>query len=133
MLGKKQRCAHRHTTQRGSADIDGGFPWLVFRWNGDGYIPLVAAGTAADADDTRHTDEGFVQQWMGSYRIFPLGRRSAFGLRWLGDKVGRVRVMTLSISLLAVCGLSYFASAWQLGALRFLGALGMVRGFWAFW
>jgi MFS transporter, SHS family, sialic acid transporter len=46
---------------------------------------------------------------------------------WLGDKIGRVRAMTLSIlaySLLT--GLAYFATApWQLVALRFVAALGM--------
>ena len=46
---------------------------------------------------------------------------------WLGDKIGRVRAMTFSILCYSVfSGLSYFAQApWHLGALRFLGALGM--------
>ena len=46
---------------------------------------------------------------------------------WLGDRIGRVRAMTLSVLTYAlVTGLCGFAqSAWQLGALRFIAALGM--------
>lgn len=49
----------------------------------------------------------------------------AFG--WLGDRIGRVRALTLSILTYSLfTGLSYFANApWQLGVLRFVGALGM--------
>ncbi len=49
----------------------------------------------------------------------------AFG--WLGDRVGRVRALTLSILTYSVfTGFSYFANApWQLGVFRFVGALGM--------
>ena len=46
---------------------------------------------------------------------------------WLGDRVGRVRAMTLSVLTYAVftglCGVA--TSAWQVGALRFISALGM--------
>lgn len=46
---------------------------------------------------------------------------------WLGDRIGRVKAMTLSVLTYAVftgwCGLA--TSAWQLGLLRFLAALGM--------
>ena len=46
---------------------------------------------------------------------------------WLGDRIGRVRAMTLSVITYAVftgcCGL--VGSAWQMGVLRFLAALGM--------
>jgi SHS family sialic acid transporter-like MFS transporter len=46
---------------------------------------------------------------------------------WLGDRIGRVRAMTLSILTYAVfsgaCGLA--ASAWQVAAFRVLAALGM--------
>ena len=51
---------------------------------------------------------------------------------WLGDRIGRVRAMTLSVLTYAVftgwCGLA--TSAWQLGVLRFFAALGM-GGEWA--
>ena len=51
---------------------------------------------------------------------------------WLGDKIGRVRAMTVSILLYSVCsGLSALSqSPEQLAVLRFLGALGM-GGEWA--
>src|SRR5437870_2259009 len=46
---------------------------------------------------------------------------------WLGDRVGRVRAMSLSVLTYAVftglCGV--VASAWQIGVLRFIAALGM--------
>ena len=51
---------------------------------------------------------------------------------WLGDRIGRVRSLALSILTYSMfTGLSYFArSPWELGAYRFLGALGM-GGEWA--
>ena len=51
---------------------------------------------------------------------------------WLGDRIGRVRAMTLSVLVYAGCsGLCAFVVApWQLAALRFSGALGM-GGEWA--
>lgn len=73
--------------------------------------------------------EGYVQNWMGIITaLFLLGAAAGgivFG--WLGDKIGRVRAMTLSILCYSLfAGLSYFArEPWQLGGLRFLGALGM--------
>jgi MFS family permease len=46
---------------------------------------------------------------------------------WLGDRIGRVRAMTLSVLTYAlftgVCGLA--SEAWQVGTLRFIAALGM--------
>lgn len=46
---------------------------------------------------------------------------------WLGDRIGRVRAMTLSVLTYALftglCG--FAASPWQLGFLRFIAALGM--------
>lgn len=51
---------------------------------------------------------------------------------WLGDRIGRVRSLALSILVYSLfTGLSFFAQApWQLGCLRFVGALGM-GGEWA--
>jgi MFS family permease len=51
---------------------------------------------------------------------------------WLGDKIGRVRAMTVSVLLYSLCsGLSAASQTpAQLGVLRFLGALGM-GGEWA--
>src|SRR5262245_22999794 len=46
---------------------------------------------------------------------------------WLGDRIGRVRAMTLSILTYAIftglCGVA--AAPWQVGVLRFIAALGM--------
>ncbi len=46
---------------------------------------------------------------------------------WLGDRIGRVRAMTLSVFTYAVftglCGIA--AQAWHVGVLRFIAALGM--------
>src|SRR5258708_35734473 len=46
---------------------------------------------------------------------------------WLGDRIGRVRAMSLSVLTYALftglCGLA--GQAWQVGALRFIAALGM--------
>lgn len=46
---------------------------------------------------------------------------------WLGDRIGRVRAMTLSVLTYALfTGLCGFAGeAWQVGVLRFIAALGM--------
>jgi MFS family permease len=51
---------------------------------------------------------------------------------WLGDRIGRVRAMTLSVLVYAGCsGLCAFSQApWQLAVMRFAGALGM-GGEWA--
>jgi MFS family permease len=78
--------------------------------------------------------EGAVGQWMGYITAaFLVG--AAFGgavFGWLGDKIGRVRSMSLSIltySLFSAAG--YFADApWHLAACRFVSALGM-GGEWA--
>src|SRR5207248_6373985 len=55
---------------------------------------------------------------------------AAFGgwtFGWLGDRIGRVRAMMLSILTYSVfSGLCYFVRApWEFGALRFLAAFGM--------
>src|SRR5437867_1678562 len=51
---------------------------------------------------------------------------------WLGDRIGRVRAMALSVLMYSVftglCGLAQ--DPWQLAGLRFLSALGM-GGEWA--
>jgi MFS family permease len=80
------------------------------------------------------TDADTVNRWYGVIlACFLVGAATGgvlFG--WLGDKIGRVRAMTLSVLTYALCsGLSAgSAEAWQLGLLRFFGALGM-GGEWA--
>ncbi|MBI3862637.1 MAG: MFS transporter [Planctomycetia bacterium] len=72
---------------------------------------------------------GEVGKWMGFVTaLFLLGAASGglvFG--WLGDRIGRVRAMSLSILTYSLfSGLCYFArEPWHLGALRFVSALGM--------
>jgi MFS family permease len=95
-----------------------------------GIFPLVARPALQQMQAASGVvGEQFVQDWMGRITALFLLGAAAGGLvfGWLGDRIGRVRAMTLSILTYSVfSGLSYFAAApWQLGALRFLGALGM--------
>jgi SHS family sialic acid transporter-like MFS transporter len=78
--------------------------------------------------------EAEIGEWI-SYLVasFLLGAAAGglvFG--WLGDRVGRVRTMALTILAYSVfTGCCYFATAaWHLAAFRFLAALGM-GGEWA--
>jgi MFS family permease len=79
-------------------------------------------------------DEGTIGFWHGWIdALFLIGAAMgglAFG--YLGDKVGRVKAMSASILVYSVfTGLCYFAqAAWQIGALRFISAIGM-GGEWA--
>ncbi|MGE5192548.1 MAG: MFS transporter [Deltaproteobacteria bacterium] len=72
---------------------------------------------------------GEVGTWMGYVTaLFLLGAAGGglvFG--WLGDRLGRVRAMSLSILTYSLfSGLCYFAEEpWHLGVLRFVSALGM--------
>lgn len=73
--------------------------------------------------------EGEVGLWFGIIMAaFLIGAATGgvvFG--WLGDRIGRVRAMSLSILTYALftglCG--FTTSAWQVGVLRFIAALGM--------
>ena len=75
-----------------------------------------------------------VDRWFGVIMAcFLVGAATGgvlFG--WLGDKIGRVRAMTVSVLLYSMCsGLSAVSSTPEmLAVLRFLGALGM-GGEWA--
>ena len=115
--------------------------WLVLAaaflgWMFDGVemglFPLIVRPALQDLMSV--TGDARVGEWNG-YLIaaFMLGAASgglAFG--WLGDKVGRVRGMALSILVYSIfTGLCYFVTApWQLFILRFIAALGM-GGQWA--
>jgi MFS family permease len=92
-----------------------------------GLFPLIGGpalaellGPAAATDAT---------QWFGAIiAVFLVGAATGgvlFG--WLGDRVGRVRAMSLSIFTYAVfTGLCGFATeAWHIAALRFVASLGM--------
>jgi SHS family sialic acid transporter-like MFS transporter len=73
--------------------------------------------------------EGMIGLWFGVITAgFLVGAATGgvvFG--WLGDRIGRVRAMTLSVLTYALfTGLCGFAGeAWQVGVLRFIAALGM--------
>lgn len=75
------------------------------------------------------TPDQFVGKWMGIitalFLIGAAGGGLVFG--WLGDRIGRVRAMTLSILTYSIfSGLCFFAQLpWHLGALRFIAAFGM--------
>ena len=113
--------------------------WLVLAaaflgWMFDGVemgiFPLVARpalqsmlpGSALGQDQ-------FVGLWMGRITaLFLVGAAAGgLGFGWLGDRLGRVRAMTLSILTYSVfTGLCFFARVpWELGVLRFVAAFGM--------
>ncbi|MDO8545617.1 MAG: MFS transporter [Opitutaceae bacterium] len=73
--------------------------------------------------------DAFIGQWM-SYATAAFLIGAALGgvvFGWLGDKIGRVRAMALSILCYSVfTGVIYFASQpWHLAGARFVAALGM--------
>jgi MFS transporter, SHS family, sialic acid transporter len=116
-----------------------GAPWLVLfaaflGWMFDGLemgiFPLVARPALQEMQHAAGVlDEQFVQMWMGRITALFLLGAAAGGLvfGWLGDRVGRVRAMTLSILAYSVfTGMAYFAQhPWHLGGCRFIAALGM--------
>lgn len=97
-----------------------------------GLFPLV--GKDALRELLSDPAQANVDRWYGIIMAcFLVGAATGgvvFG--WLGDKVGRVRAMTVSVLLYSLCsGLSAASqTAEQLAVLRFLGALGM-GGEWA--
>jgi len=97
-----------------------------------GIFPVVARPALQEMLGTQA--DQLVGPWMGYITALFLLGAAAGGLvfGWLGDKMGRVRAMVASIITYSVfTGLCYFANAaWQLGAFRFMAALGM-GGEWA--
>ena len=101
-------------------------------WMFDGFemglFPLI--GKPALTDLLKGTDQaGSEADWFGVIiAVFLVGAASGgvlFG--WLGDKIGRVRAMSLSIVTYAIfTGLCGFATeAWHIAVLRFIASLGM--------
>jgi MFS transporter, SHS family, sialic acid transporter len=86
-------------------------------------------GRQAVRDLLHTTDESVVGLWFGIITAgFLVGAATGgvlFG--WLGDRIGRVRAMSLSVLTYAIftglCGL--VGEAWQVGVLRFIASLGM--------
>src|SRR4029079_13395245 len=98
-----------------------------------GLLPLVARPALRELLGSG-TGEDVVGRWFAVITAgFLVGAATGgvlFG--WLGDRIGRVRAMTLSVLVYAGCsGLCVFVQTpWQLAGLRFAGALGM-GGEWA--
>ena len=100
-------------------------------WMFDGFemglFPLI--GGPALADLLGPASAAQATQWFGAIiAVFLVGAATGgvfFG--WLGDRIGRVRAMSLSILTYAVfTGLCGFATeAWHIAALRFVASLGM--------
>ncbi len=95
-----------------------------------GIFPLVARPALQEFQmATGAVSEQFIQHWMGiitaSFLVGAAAGGLAFG--WLGDRIGRVRAMTLSVLVYSVfTGLKYFARGpFDLASLRFISALGM--------
>src|SRR5688572_29748549 len=95
-----------------------------------GIFPLIARPALQEMQaGAGIVSEGFVGQWMGIITaLFLVG--AAFGglvFGWLGDRIGRVRAMSLAILVYSLfTGLCYFVETpLQLGILRFIAALGM--------
>jgi len=92
-----------------------------------GLFPVVARPALLDL--LRTGSDAAVGPWMARITACFLLGAALGGLvfGWLGDRMGRVRAMALSILTYSLfTGFSYFAQApWQLGGLRFIGALGM--------
>jgi MFS family permease len=98
-----------------------------------GIFPQVARPSLTDLLGAA-ASEGNIGWWHQTIdALFLLG--AALGglvFGWLGDKIGRVRAMSASILVYSLfTGLCYFAAApWQIGAFRFISAIGM-GGEWA--
>lgn len=113
--------------------------WLVLAaaflgWMFDGVemgiFPLVARPALQSMiPDAVAGQDQFVGLWMGRITaLFLVGAAGGgLGFGWLGDRLGRVRAMTLSILTYSIfTGLCYFAQEpWHLGLLRFIAAFGM--------
>jgi SHS family sialic acid transporter-like MFS transporter len=117
--------------------------WLVLiasflGWLFDGYeqglFPLMARPALQNLLSAATGSDASIGGWMGGITAAFLVGAAIGGLAfgWLGDRVGRVRAMAVSIltySLVTGCG--YFAQTpLQLGIVRFVSALGM-GGQWA--
>ena len=104
-------------------------------WMFDGFelglLPLVARPALNDllADAVKTSGAGFIDVWEGVWTAGFLVGMSTGGVvfGWLGDRIGRVRAMTLSVFVYSifsgVCAFSQTAE--QFFLFRFIAALGM--------
>jgi MFS transporter, SHS family, sialic acid transporter len=113
--------------------------WMVMLaallgWFFDGYeiglFPLIARPALQNVLGVpAGSGEESIGHWIGTITAcFLVGAAlggTIFG--WLGDRIGRVRAMALSILVYSLfTGVGYFANTpWQLGMSRFVSALGM--------
>jgi SHS family sialic acid transporter-like MFS transporter len=117
--------------------------WMVLLaaflgWLFDGYeqglFPLIARPALQNILVTVGVNDGLIGKWMGCVTATFLVGAALGGLTfgWLGDRIGRIRAMSLSILMYSlVTGLGYFVQTpWQLAIVRFASALGM-GGQWA--
>lgn len=92
-----------------------------------GLFPIAARPALMDL--MPEANEATIGLWVARLTALFLVGAAAGGLvfGWMGDRIGRVRSMTLSIvTYSGFTGLCYWATApWQLGLFRFLAALGM--------
>jgi MFS family permease len=130
------RPSQRETVRGNLYALSAAFLGWMFDGLEMGMFPLVArpalqqmqvhAGTASDPN--------FVGNWMGIVTAAYLFGAAAGGILfgWLGDRMGRVRAMSLSILCYSLCtGATYFVQTpEQLTLARFCAALGM-GGEWA--
>src|ERR1044071_569465 len=94
-----------------------------------GIFPLVARPALQDMMGGASGGDKLIAPWMAMITALFLVGAACGGLAfgWLGDRIGRVRSMALSILTYSIfTGLCYFAGEpWHLGLLRFVAAFGM--------
>ncbi len=94
-----------------------------------GLFPIVARPALMDMYPGQGEVDAYVGQWMGWITaVFLLGAAAGgFLFGFLGDRLGRVKAMTLSILTYSIfTGMGYFAQTpWDLAGYRFLASLGM--------
>jgi MFS family permease len=126
----------KHSTLTDNAKVNQR-QWLVLTaaflgWMFDGFemglFPLIGGPALTDLLGPSAAP-GDAPKWFGAIiAVFLVGAATGgvlFG--WLGDKIGRVKAMSLSIFTYAIfTGLCGFATeAWHIAALRFIASLGM--------
>ncbi len=103
--------------------------WLGWMFDGMemGLYSVLAQPALRDLLHT--TDKGMITQYAGyMFALFLLGASAGgFIFGRLGDKIGRVKTMIITVILYSVfTGLSALSqTAWQFGICRFIGAMGL--------
>ena len=118
---------------RRSAKHNGWCGAAFLGWLFDGFemglFPIVARPALMDMYPGQGEVDAYVGQWMGWITaVFLLGAAAGgFLFGFLGDRLGRVKAMTLSILTYSIfTGMGYFAqSPGDLAGYRFLASLGM--------